>query len=113
MPQAVNVVGKAEQERLANLGGQAASGCARGELAFDRRENAFDLGALPVRFFRKGSEHLIRMAPLGTPRRRAGRLLLAQFSRKEKIRSRDENFHRTSYPQEQKQGVHVGLLSSR
>src|SRR5712664_3986953 len=59
MPQAVNVVGKAEQERLANLRGQAASGSARGEFAFDRRENAFDLGALAVRFFRKGAEHLI------------------------------------------------------
>src|ERR1700731_445653 len=59
MPQAVEVVGKAEQEGLANLGGQAASGSARGELAFDRRENAFDLGALAVRFFRKGAEHLI------------------------------------------------------
>src|SRR6266404_1374396 len=33
--------------------------CARGEFAFDGREDAFDLGALAVRLFRKGSEHLI------------------------------------------------------
>src|SRR6266849_5575342 len=59
MPQAVNVVGQAEQQGLADLGGQAASGCARGEFAFDGREDAFDLGTLPIRFFRKGSEHLI------------------------------------------------------
>src|SRR5216684_3488714 len=65
MPQAVNVVGKAEQERLANLRGQAASGSARGEFAFDRRENAFDLGALAVRFFRKGAEHLIPNGAIG------------------------------------------------
>jgi hypothetical protein len=49
---------------LADLRGQAASGCARGELAFDRREDAFDLGALPVRFFRKGAEHLIPNGPV-------------------------------------------------
>src|SRR5216684_3655893 len=34
MPQAVDVVGKTEQEGLADLGSQAASGCARGEFAF-------------------------------------------------------------------------------
>src|SRR5882672_4475252 len=59
MPQAVHVVGKAEQQGMADLGGQAASRCARGEFAFDGGEDAFDLGALPIRFFRKGSEHLI------------------------------------------------------
>src|SRR6266403_5382080 len=59
MPQAIEVVDQAEQQGLADLGGQAASGCARGEFAFDGREDAFDLGALAVRFFRKGSEHLI------------------------------------------------------
>src|SRR6267142_2354660 len=59
MPQAVHVVGKAEQQGLADLGGQAASGCARGEFAFDGGEDAFDLGALPIRFLRKGAEHLI------------------------------------------------------
>src|SRR6266478_1409049 len=65
MPQAVDVVGQAKQQGLADLGGQAAPGCARGELAFDGREYAFDLVALPIRFFRKGSEHLI---PNGTVR---------------------------------------------
>jgi hypothetical protein len=59
MPQAVEVVGQAEKQGLADLGSQAAPGCARGELAFDSREHAFDLGALPIRFFRKGAEHLI------------------------------------------------------
>src|ERR1700704_1083026 len=58
MPQAVDVVGQAEQQGLADLGGQAAPGCARGELAFDGGEDAFDLVALPIRFFRKSSEHL-------------------------------------------------------
>src|SRR5229473_2211595 len=65
MPQAVNVVGQAEQQGLTDLGGQAAPGCARGELAFDGGEHAFDLVALPIRFFRKGAEHLI---PNGTVR---------------------------------------------
>src|SRR6266850_8228514 len=59
MPQAIEVVGKAEQQGLADLGGQAASGCARREFAFDGGEDAFDLGTLPIRFFRKGAEHLI------------------------------------------------------
>src|SRR5437660_433542 len=59
MPQAVNVVGQTEQQGLADLGSQAAPGGARGELAFDGREHAFDLGALPIRFFRKSAEHLI------------------------------------------------------
>src|SRR5207249_9709861 len=53
MPQAVNVVGQTEQQGLADLGSQTAPGGARGELAFDGREHAFDLGALPIRFFRK------------------------------------------------------------
>src|ERR1700731_73574 len=79
MPQAVEVVGKAEQEGLANLGGQAASGSARGELAFDRRENAFDLGALAVRYFRKGSEHLIPNGAVGdTPAPRGNDALRPQ-----------------------------------
>jgi hypothetical protein len=65
MPWAVEIVGKAEQERLANLRGQISSGCSRGELAFDRRENALDLGALAVRFFRKGSEHRIPNGAVG------------------------------------------------
>jgi hypothetical protein len=77
MPQAVEVVGKAERQRLADLRDQAASGCARREFAFDGRENAFDLGALPIRFFRKGAEHLMPMAPFGTPRRLAGMMLFA------------------------------------
>jgi hypothetical protein len=51
MSQAVGVVGKAEQQGLADLRGQAVSRCARGELAFDSRENTFDLGALPYGFF--------------------------------------------------------------
>jgi hypothetical protein len=50
MPQAVEVVGKAERQRLADLGDQAASGCARREFAFDVRENAFDLGVADTVF---------------------------------------------------------------
>src|SRR2546422_2405854 len=65
MPQAVHVVGKAEQQGLADLGGQAASGCARGEFAFDGGEDAFDLVALPIRFFRKSAEHLIANSAVG------------------------------------------------
>ena len=67
MPQAVNVVSKTEQQGLADLGGQAASGCARGEFAFDRREDAFNLGTLPIRFFRKGAKHLIPNGAVGDP----------------------------------------------
>jgi len=65
MPQTVNVVGKAEQQGLANLGCQAAPGRARGELALDGREDAFDLSALPVRPFRKGAEHLTANSAIG------------------------------------------------
>jgi hypothetical protein len=79
MPQAVEVVGKAEQQSLADLRGQAASRGARGELAFDGRENAFDLGALAVRFFRKGSEHLIPNGAVGdTPAPRGNDALRSQ-----------------------------------
>ncbi len=59
MPQTVEIVGKAEQQGLADLRGQAAAGRTGGELAFDGREDAFDLGTLPIRFLRKGAEHLI------------------------------------------------------
>src|SRR5713101_5491209 len=59
MPQAVEVVGQPEQQGLADLRCQASPRGARGELTFDSGEDAFDLGALPIRFFRKGAEHLI------------------------------------------------------
>ncbi len=59
MPQTVEIVGQAKQQGLADLSSQAAPGCARGELAFDGGEDAFDLGTLPIRFLRKGAEHLI------------------------------------------------------
>ena len=65
VPQTVEIVGQPEKQGLADLRGQTAAGRARGELAFDSREHAFDLGALPVRFFRKSAEHLI---PDGTVR---------------------------------------------
>src|SRR5713226_6829757 len=79
MPQAVNVVGQAEQQSLADLGGQAAPGGARGELAFDGGEDAFDLGALPIRFFRKGAEHLIPNGAVGdTPAPRGNDALGSQ-----------------------------------
>jgi hypothetical protein len=79
MPQAVEVVGQAEEQGLADLGVQAASRCARGELAFDSGEDAFDLGALPIRFFRKGSEHLIPNDAIGdTPAPRGNDALGSQ-----------------------------------
>src|SRR5882762_4404998 len=79
MPQAVDVVGQAEQQGLADLGGQAASGCARGELAFDGGEHAFDLVALPIRFFRKSSEHLIANGTVrNTPASRGDNALRSQ-----------------------------------
>src|SRR5216684_2795438 len=59
VPQTVEIVGQAEKQGLADLRGQAAPGRARGELAFDGREDGFDLSALPVWFFGKGAEHLI------------------------------------------------------
>src|SRR5467141_1089313 len=79
MPQAVDVVGQAEQQGLADLGGQAASGCARGELAFDGGEHDFDLVALPIRFFRKSSEHLIANGTVrNTPASRGDNALRSQ-----------------------------------
>lgn len=45
------VVGKVEQPRLADLHSQAASGRAGGRLAFNRREDGFDLGTLAVWVF--------------------------------------------------------------
>ena len=65
MPEAVEVVGKTEQQGLADLDGQAAPGSARGELALNGREDGFDLSALAVGFFRKGAEHLIPNGALG------------------------------------------------
>src|SRR6266571_7309201 len=59
MPQAIEIIGKAEEEGLANLGRQASPRGARGELALDHRKDGFHLGALPVRFFRNGAVHLI------------------------------------------------------
>ena len=65
MPEAVEVVGQTEEQSLAVLDAQAAPGSAGGELALHRRENGFDLGALPVGFFREGAEHLIPNSALG------------------------------------------------
>src|ERR1700730_13598630 len=65
MPQAIEVVGKAEQQRLADLHGQAAPGSARGEFAFGHRDDRFDDGALAVWFFRKGPIHLITDGAVG------------------------------------------------
>jgi hypothetical protein len=59
LPQTVEIVGQPEKQGLADLRGQAAPGRARGELAFDGREDGFDLRALPVWFFGKSAEHLI------------------------------------------------------
>jgi len=59
VPQTVEIVGQPEKQGLADLRGQAAPGHARGELAFDGREDGFDLSALPEWFFGKGAEHLI------------------------------------------------------
>jgi len=57
----------------------AAPGRARRELAFHGRENAFDLGALPIRFFRKGAEHLIPNGAIGdTPAPRGNDALGSQ-----------------------------------
>jgi hypothetical protein len=43
VPQTVEIVGQPEKQGLADLRGQAAPGRARGELAFDGREDGFDL----------------------------------------------------------------------
>jgi hypothetical protein len=53
VPQTVEIVGQPEKQGLADLRGHAAPRGARGELAFDGREDGFDLSALPVRFFGK------------------------------------------------------------
>jgi hypothetical protein len=59
VPQTVEIVGQPEKQGLADLRGQAAPRRARGELAFDGREDGFDLRALPLWFFGKSAEHLI------------------------------------------------------
>ena len=64
MPQAIEIVGKAEEEGLANLDRQATPRGAR-KLAFDHRKDGFHLAVLPVRFFRKGAVHLVANGAVG------------------------------------------------
>src|ERR1700746_2306649 len=59
MPQAVEVKGQAEQQCLSNLQGHATTWCFRRELAFDHRENCFDLRAWPIQLARKIAMHLV------------------------------------------------------
>ena len=73
LPQAIEVVDEAEQQGLANLRCQAAPRSARRKLAFDHRENSFDLSALPIAVPRKSpafliSERLVRKGGFEPPR---------------------------------------------
>ncbi len=65
MPQAVEVERKTEQECLANLNRQAASGGPRGEFAFYRGESGFDFDALAVGLRWKAAEHQIANFAVG------------------------------------------------
>src|SRR3990172_11311624 len=71
-PQAIEVVGDAEQQGLANLRCQAAPRSARRKLAFDHRENSFHLGAWPIVFLWKGPVHLVPKGSLGNAPARVG-----------------------------------------
>src|SRR3972149_6682241 len=73
LPQAIEVVDEAEQQGLANLRCPAAPRSARRKLAFDHRENSFDLSALPIAVPRKNpafliSERLVRKGGFEPPR---------------------------------------------
>ena len=65
MSQAIEIVGKAEEEGLANLDRQATPRGARRKLALDRRKDGFHLAALPVWFFRESTVHLIPNGAIG------------------------------------------------
>jgi hypothetical protein len=65
VPQAIEVVGEAEQECLANLHGQAVARGTRREFAFYHGERGFDLDALAVGFRRKAAEHQIANFAIG------------------------------------------------
>src|SRR3970040_158321 len=71
-PQAIEVVGEAEQQGLANLRCQAAPRSARRKLAFDHRENSFHLRAWPIVFLWKGPVHLVPKGSLGNAPARVG-----------------------------------------
>jgi hypothetical protein len=58
MPQAVQIETQAEQQGLAHLHGQTAARGAGRQLAFDRREDAFDQRAAAVNPLREGTSHL-------------------------------------------------------
>jgi hypothetical protein len=59
MPQAVEVKGQAQQQRLADLQRQAAARCFGREFTFDHREDRFYLRARPLQFSRKSTMPLV------------------------------------------------------
>src|SRR5690348_12078127 len=122
MPQAVEVVGKTEEQGLANLRCQAAPRRARREFAFDYREDGFDLGALPVRFFREGAVHLIANGAIGDTPALGGddapgpqalpNMLVIRFRVKLRIRQHQANGRAACrHIQQSRQRAHVGPWS--
>src|SRR5258708_36717028 len=57
MPQAVEVKSQAQQQCLPNLQGQTATGSFRGELAFDPRDDGFNLRARAIHLPGKSALH--------------------------------------------------------
>ncbi len=119
MPQAIEIIGEAEEEGLANLGGQATPRGTRGEFTFDDRKDGFDLGALPVRFFREGAVHLIANGAIGDPPALGGddapspqalpNVLVMGFGVKLRIRQHHANGRASCrHVQQSRQIAHVG-----
>jgi len=119
MPQAIEIIGEAEEEGLANLGGQATPRGTRGEFTFDDRKDSFDLGALPVRFFREGAVHLIANGAIGDPPALGGddasspqalpNVLVIGFGVKLRIRQHHANGRASCrHVQQSRQIAHVG-----
>jgi hypothetical protein len=59
MPQAVEVKGQTQQQRLPDLQRQTAARRFRREFPFDHREDRFYLGARPIQLPRKSTMHLV------------------------------------------------------
>src|SRR5216684_2236686 len=71
VPQAIEVVGKTEQQSLADLRTQTAAWRAGGEFAFHHREDRLHLRSLSILFLRKSAVHL---AAQGSSRNTPARL---------------------------------------
>lgn len=118
MPQAIEIVGKAEEKGLA----KATPRGPRRKLAFDHRKDGFHLAALPIRFFRKGAVHLIANGAIGDPPALGGddapgsqalpNVLVVGFRIKLRIRQHQADGRASCrHVQQSRQIAHVGFWS--